>query len=189
MSTPQDPELILVDEHDEVVGYERKERCHDGDGLLHRAFSVYLFDEEDRLLLQRRSLKKRLWPGFWSNTCCSHPTRDRPDADAVAVARLQEELGITASLTRAFQYRYHAPYGEPGTGAESELCTVYLGRTAGAVSPDPDEVMEWRFVDEGELADWMASSPQVFTPWFRIAWRRIRAEFFPPGPRTSRAPD
>ena len=73
--------LILVDEEDRVIGHEEKERCHDGAGKLHRAFSVFLFDGRGRMLIQRRSAAKRLWPLFWSNSCCSHPRQGEEIAD------------------------------------------------------------------------------------------------------------
>jgi isopentenyl-diphosphate delta-isomerase len=112
------PRLILVNARDEVLGPESESRCHDGEGLLHRAFSVYLFDGEDRLLLQRRSRHKRLWPHYWSNSCCSHP-RWGEDTDAAAVRRVEEELGMRATLERMSSFQYHAPFGD--AGAEREL--------------------------------------------------------------------
>jgi isopentenyl-diphosphate Delta-isomerase len=171
-------ELILVDERDEAVGTETRAACHAGLGRLHRAFSVYVFDREDRLLLQRRSRHKLLWPGHWSNSCCSHP-RPGEEPRAAAEKRVHDELGFATALEFAFKYRYHASYG--AVGSESELCWVFLGRHSAEVHPDPAEVADWRFAGFEELADELARAPHEFTPWFRIAWPRIverRAELF-----------
>ena len=89
--------LILVDQDDNTVGFLDKAACHDGKGVLHRAFSVFLLNSQGEILLQRRSLGKRLWGGFWSNSCCSHPRRGESVADA-AKRRCQEELGIKVEL-------------------------------------------------------------------------------------------
>lgn len=174
--SPEEPLLICVDGDDAIVGYEPKSRCHDGDGILHRAFSAYVFDGSGRLLLQRRSLEKRLWPGFWSNSCCSHPYRG-DDPHLAAERRLGEELGVSASLTLAFKYRYQATFQD--RGAENELCSVYVGSCVGEVEPDSDEVLEWRFLEPARVDDWMRRSPEKLTPWFKIAWERLAADFLP----------
>ena len=90
-----DEKLILVDEHDNIIGYENKDVCHNGDGLLHRAFSIFLFTSNGELLIQQRSQEKRLWGLFWSNTCCSHPRKGETYEQAT-MRRLQEELGLKA---------------------------------------------------------------------------------------------
>ncbi|HEY5645940.1 MAG TPA: isopentenyl-diphosphate Delta-isomerase, partial [Pseudomonadales bacterium] len=89
--------LILVDSSDRVLGHLDKSAAHDGDGVLHRAFSLFIFDPQDRLLLQQRAEGKRLWPGFWSNSCCSHP-RQGERMDQAVHRRLEQELGMTAEL-------------------------------------------------------------------------------------------
>jgi isopentenyl-diphosphate delta-isomerase len=174
--TPEEPLLICVDDDDAIVGYETKDRCHDGEGILHRAFSVYLFDEGGRLLLQRRSLEKRLWPGFWSNSCCSHPYRGEDPLPA-AERRLGEELGLSASLSRAFMYRYQATF--EGRGAENELCRVFVGSCSGEIEADPGEVLEWQFLERAKVDEWMRRTPENLTPWFKIAWQRVAADFLP----------
>lgn len=165
--------LILVNERDEVLGYETRAACHSGKGLLHRAFSVYVFDGEDRLLLQRRGLKKTLWPGYWSNSCCSHPTADE-DPESAARRRVEEELGFSTLLSFAFKYQYQAAY--EGIGSENELCSVYFGRHAGAVHPSSEEVLACRHASIAEITEELRRHPADFTPWFRIAWERIRAD-------------
>ena len=90
-------QLILVDDQDREIGFKPKADCHLGAGVLHRAFSIFVFNGDNELLLQRRSLGKMLWPGFWSNTCCSHPRRGESMTVAVA-RRLEQELGFTCRL-------------------------------------------------------------------------------------------
>src|SRR5262249_42467292 len=111
----EDEALILVNDADEEVGFATKQSCHDGEGLLHRAFSVFLFSPTGDVLLQQRSVQKRLWPGVWSNTCCSHPRRGETLDDAVR-RRLREELTLEAPVQFLFKFQYHARYD--GWGAE-----------------------------------------------------------------------
>ena len=115
--------LILVDENDKEIGYLPKEKCHDGNGKLHRAFSMYVFNG-NKLLIQKRSNKKRLWPGFWSNSCCSHPRKGEDIFDAVK-RRLKEELGIECEPKLLFKFVYNASY--EGEGSENEYLYVFSG--------------------------------------------------------------
>ena len=94
-------ELILVDTMDRAVGRLSKAECHDGDGRLHRAFSVFLFNDAGELLLQQRGLDKRLWPGYWSNSCCSHP-RSGETLDVATERRLQDELNFSTPLEHVY---------------------------------------------------------------------------------------
>ncbi len=165
-------ELILVDGNGNPVGFRSKAECHRGEGLLHLAFSVFLFDGRNRLLIQRRSPAKPLWGGFWSNSCCSHPRRGET-VQAAAHRRLREELGLDAGLQELFSFRYHAAFGE--AGSERELCHVLVGRTDRTACPNRNEVAELRWVTPSELDREMAEDPHRFTPWFLMEWPRVRA--------------
>lgn len=165
--------LILVNSTDAEVGFETKRACHDGDGKLHRAFSVFLFNPAGQVLLHKRAAGKRLWAGYWSNSCCSHPRRGEV-ADSAAVRRTMEELRIEAVLKYLFKFEYHARFGE--AGSEHELCYVYVGRSAQTPSPDPDEIDEWAWLDPAAVDEAIAASPDRYTPWFKMEWRRIRDE-------------
>jgi len=169
----EDEPLILVDEHDNVVGHESKAACHEGDGLLHRAFSIFLFDDRGRLLLQRRSAQKRLWPGYWSNSCCSHPRRGEDDHEA-AERRIYEELGVQPPLRYLFRFRYQARFGE--IGAEHELCSIYVARTEATVSVNVNEVAETRHISPEQLDLELREQPAAYTPWLKLEWPRIREE-------------
>ena len=121
-----DPEaLILVDEADRSLGHLSKALCHKGRGVLHRAFSLLIFNDRGELLLQQRAANKRLWPLYWSNSCCSHPRRAE-SMEAATRRRLLEELGLSCDLQFLFKFRYQAQFD--ATGAENELCSVFIGR-------------------------------------------------------------
>src|SRR6202142_2782709 len=116
--------LILVDQTDREVGHMSKTQCHQGRGTLHRAFSLLIFNPKGELLLQQRAASKRLWPLYWSNSCCSHPRRAET-MEAATRRRLLEELGLSCDLQFLFKFRYQAQFD--ATGAENELCSVFIG--------------------------------------------------------------
>lgn len=168
--------LILVDEQDQVLGYLDKDQVHDGDGILHRAFSVLVFDESGRLLVQKRSENKRLWPHYWANTCCSHPWRDE-EIEAAAERRLDQELGLSCPLQFLYRFQYQAHF--ENEGAEHELCSVFSGRTESDVTLaiNPHEVADCRWITATELNGWMADESKKITPWFRLEWERVLRDF------------
>ncbi|MFI1864102.1 isopentenyl-diphosphate Delta-isomerase [Streptomyces jumonjinensis] len=155
--------LELVDEYGNTIGTEEKLTAHRPPGLLHRAFSVFLFDERGRLLLQRRALGKYHSPGVWSNTCCGHPYPGEAPF-AAAARRTHEELGISPSLlAEAGTVRYNHP--DPASGlVEQEYNHLFVGLVQADVRPDPEEVGETAFVTPAELAERHASAP--FSAWF-----------------------
>lgn len=166
----EDEELILVDRNDNEVGHLSKALCHNGAGVLHRAFSLFLFDDSGRLLLQQRSEGKRLWPGYWSNSCCSHPRRGE-SMETATMRRLSDELNIEASLEHAYHFCYTAAYGE--AGSENELCHVYLGNAGNDIQPNQSEIAGVRFVSAAALGEELAQFPERFTPWFKQEWREL----------------
>jgi len=166
-------ELILVDAEDLETGYLSKAECHDGGGILHRAFSVFLFNAAGELLLQQRSAAKRLWPGYWSNTCCSHPRRGESMQIATS-RRLRDELNIEASLEFVYKFTYQAQFDE--RGAEYELCHVFLGQTETTVRPNEHEIAALRFVAADNLLAQLADEAGTYTPWFRMEWLTLLEE-------------
>ena len=170
-----DEPLILVNENDEVVGYLDKASCHVGEGKLHRAFSIFIFNSRGQLLLQQRSDQKWLWPMFWSNSCCSHPRKGETMEEAIH-RRLQEELGFDVPLSYLYKFQYHATF--EGRGSENELCYVYIGHYDGEVAVNPNEIAAWRWVSPEELESEMTAHPERFTPWFKMEWERIRGEYW-----------
>ncbi len=105
--------LICVDQDDNVIDYKTKVECHAGEAILHRAFSIFIFNDQGDVLIQQRSDQKPLWPLIWSNTCCSHPRKGETVEDA-AHRRLKEEMGLEADLKYLFKFRYHVPYKDKG---------------------------------------------------------------------------
>jgi isopentenyl-diphosphate delta-isomerase len=166
--------LVLVDESDRVVGHLSKGACHDGEGVLHRAFSLFVFNRDGELLLQKRSEAKRLWPLFWSNTCCSHP-REGETMDEAVHRRLRQELGMASELHFLFKFQYQASYED--IGSENEICWVYVGVSDDAAEPNATEISEVRWVSPNELDDEMKASPEMFTPWFKMEWARVREAY------------
>ena len=169
--------LILVDEADREVGHASRARCHEGGGLLHRAFSLFIFNDDGELLIQQRAAAKRLWPLYWSNSCCSHPRRAE-SMDAAIHRRLAEELGLKCPLHFLFKFKYQAQFD--GSGAEHELCSVFIGRcSAAAVRADRAEVAAWRWIAPEALDAEMSAAAVRFTPWFTQEWERIRRDHQP----------
>jgi isopentenyl-diphosphate delta-isomerase len=166
--------LILVDTHDQETGSLGKVECHDGDGILHRAFSVFLFNDQGELLLQQRSADKRLWPMYWTNTCCSHP-RQGESMQVATERRLQQELNTASTLEFFYKFEYQVRFGD--LGSENELCWVYLGRIEREATANDAEVVALRFADEKTLQAQIESNPDDFTPWFKMEWQRLNEEF------------
>jgi len=173
VSNEEEP-LILVDEADREIGHLNKRECHDGDGVLHRAFSLFIFNSEGELLLQQRSAEKRLWPLFWSNSCCSHPRRGET-MDVATRRRLEQELGMAANFNHLFTFQYHARYLD--LGSESEICWVYIGLCDDPPRPNSTEISAVRWITANELDRELREQPEVFTPWSAEEWPRVRAAF------------
>lgn len=155
--------LELVDEDGRTIGTAEKLSAHQAPGQLHRAFSVFLFDEQGRLLLQQRALGKYHSPGVWSNTCCGHPYPGEAPFTAAA-RRTYEELGVSPSLlAEAGTVRYNHP--DPDSGlVEQEFNHLFVGMVQSALRPDPSEVGETAFVTADELARRHAEGS--FSAWF-----------------------
>lgn len=166
--------LILVDESDREIGQATKTEAHAGQGILHRAFSLFVFNREGELLLQQRASSKPLWPGYWANTCCSHP-RAGEEMDSAIQRRLHEELGFACPLEFVYKFQYHAEYGD--AGSESELCWVYVGASDAPVDTNETEIAAWRYITPDALDREIAEAPERFSPWLKMEWQRLREEF------------
>lgn len=156
--------VILVNAADEPVGTMEKMEAHEK-GVLHRAFSVFLFNAEGHLLLHQRALSKYHSGGLWTNTCCSHPRPGESVLDA-AHRRLMEEMGMAADLSEAFSFLYRAELDHGMI--EHELDHVVLGEAVVTPRPNPDEVEAYRYVALDALQDEVAANPERFTEWFKI---------------------
>lgn len=162
-------QLVLVNERDEPQGTMGKLEVHQK-GLLHRAFSVFIFDDFGRMLLQQRAAKKYHGAYLWTNACCSHPYPDE-NVEAAAQRRLQEELGFTTSLQKIFVFTYKT--GVENNLTEHEYDHVFAGEWYGDITPNPDEVAAYRYQTVAEIGDALQRHPSHFTTWFRLAFPTI----------------
>lgn len=156
--------VVLVNEKDEVLGLMEKMQAHEN-GLLHRAFSVFLFNENGDMLLQRRASKKYHSPLQWTNACCSHPRANETYKQA-AERRIKEELGITCDISEKFHFIYKADVGQELW--EHELDHVFVGKYEGDFQLNPDEVQEVRYISMQDLEAEIKLHPEHFTEWFKI---------------------
>ena len=166
--------LILVDESDEELGFKSKSECHQGNGKLHRAFSVFIFNPSGELLIQKRSRDKALWDLHWSNSCCSHPQKNEQMQSAVK-RRLKEELGIECPVHYLYKFTYHAKYKD--VGSEHELCHVYVGLFEGEIRANPEEIDDWTFIKPDDLEERINNSQEDYTPWMKIEWEMLRTAY------------
>ena len=153
--------VILVDKFDCEVGSAEKLKAHE-DGLLHRAFSAFVVNDKDELLLQKRASSKYHSPGLWTNTCCSHPAPGE-EIQLSAEKRLVEEMGFSCSLTWLFKFMYKASFENKLT--EHEIDHVFLGRSNDSPIPNPDEVEDWRWVHIDDLKVDLKKNPHQYTFW------------------------
>jgi isopentenyl-diphosphate Delta-isomerase len=163
-------EVVLVNERDEVLGRMEKLEAH-RKGVLHRAFSVFIFHSDGRLLLQKRAASKYHSAGLWTNTCCGHPRPDEPIADAAA-RRLWEEMRIDPALAPRFSFLYRAEL-DHGL-VEHELDQVYFGTHDGGADPDPDEADVWRYAHPIDIDTELAAHPERYTTWFKLCWDEVK---------------
>jgi isopentenyl-diphosphate Delta-isomerase len=162
--------VILVDEEDVVKGAAGKMEVHEK-GLLHRAFSVFIFNAKGEMLLQQRAMHKYHSGGLWTNACCSHPQPGEETA-AAALRRLKEEMGFDTELEKLFDFVYKAEFDNGLT--EHEFDHVYVGEYDGAIGYSKEEVMAYRYCSMQEVIDSLRSNPEQYTAWFRVAFPKIR---------------
>jgi isopentenyl-diphosphate Delta-isomerase len=168
--------VILVDASDRAVGEANKMAAH-REGLLHRAFSVFVLDADDHVLMQRRASGKYHSGGLWANSCCSHP-RPGEGVEEGALRRLKEEMGFVCDVTLVGAVLYRADVG--GGLVEHEYDHILIGRWTGVPSPDPAEVEEWRWVGVTELRRWVLERPETLAPWFAMAFQKLEELGVPP---------
>ncbi len=156
--------VVLVTENDEVLGLMEKMQAHEN-GILHRAFSVFLFNENGKMLLQKRASEKYHSPEQWTNACCSHPRAEETYLQA-AKRRIREELGIDCVLEEKFWFVYKADVGQ--NLWEHELDHVFTGIYEGEFHLNPEEVAEVRYVSMEQLESELKQNPEHFTEWFKI---------------------
>lgn len=162
--------VILVDEHDNQIGTEEKIKAH-REGKLHRAFSIFVFNDAGDMLIQQRALAKYHTGGLWANSCCSHP---RPDEETSAAAhrRLQEEMGFDCPLEKAFSFTYKVKFDKDKL-FEHEFDHVFIGTYNGPVEPNAKEVHDTRWISLDALALEIQKHPEQFAYWFLVALEKL----------------
>jgi isopentenyl-diphosphate delta-isomerase len=165
--------VVLVDENDNEVGADDKLNAHLRGGRLHRAFSIFIFNPEGRMLLHKRHRGKYHSGGLWTNACCSHPAPGE-SLERAAHRRLNEEMGFDCDLREVFSFVYKADGGKGVT--EHEFDHVFVGEydgSDGGIKPDSREVSEWKWIDLKDLKDDVTKHPEKYTPWFKIAIDKV----------------
>ena len=157
-------EVILVNKEDQPIGQMEKMEAHQK-GLLHRAFSVLIFNSSEQVLLQKRASSKYHSGGLWTNTCCSHPRPGETVLDA-ANRRLMEEMGMTADLTERFHFIYKTDLDNDLV--EHELDHVLVGQSDDLPKLNPEEAEDFKYIDLETLKEELKSSPENYTVWFKI---------------------
>lgn len=162
--------LVLVNKKDEELGVEEKLKCHQGKGILHRAFTVFIFNKKGELLIQKRSKNKFLWPLCWEASCSSHPEKGETYLQAGKKC-LKKELRISCQLRFLTKFYYHVPY--KNIGSEHELCALLIGKyNNGKIKPNPKEVTELKWINPKELAKKIKKEKSKYAPWLIIALKK-----------------
>ena len=164
-------ELILVNEKDEPISTMEKMEVHQK-SLLHRAFSVFIFNQKGEMLLQQRAINKYHSAGLWTNACCSHP-KPGEDTETGALRRLYEELGFYTPLEKIFDFIYKSSFENGLT--EFEFDHVFAGYYEGLIIPNPDEVYDYCFMSMDEIESSLSVQPKKFSTWFQIAFPKVKS--------------
>ncbi len=165
----KEEQVVLVNEKDEKIGLMGKQEAHEK-ALLHRAFSVFIFNEKEELMLQQRALNKYHSPGLWANSCCSHQ-RDGETSINAGKRRLMEEMGFTTELKETTSFIYKAPFDNGLT--EHELDHILIGHYNAAPNINPEEVADWKWMDLEAVKKDMELNPESYTAWFKIIFDKF----------------
>ena len=160
----KEEQVILVNENDEQIGLMPKMEAHEK-ALLHRAFSVFVFNDKNELMIQQRALGKYHSPGLWTNTCCSHQREGETNIQA-GKRRLQEEMGFSTELKDTVSFIYKAPFDNGLT--EHEFDHILVGHYSGEPNLNPEEAHAYKWVSLEDLKEDMKKNPDIYTAWFKI---------------------
>lgn len=163
--------ILLVNKKDEIIGKAEKIKAHKGKGLLHRAFSVFVF-YNDQLLIQKRNKNKYHSGGLWSNTCCSHPTTAKNLLQNVK-KRLEEEMGFTCDINYEFKFKYEKTFSNKMT--EKEIDYVFIGNCNKKpnIQPNPTEVEDWKWIKINKLRKYIKNNSSQYTYWFKKSYKKV----------------
>lgn len=161
--------VILVDQEDNKIGLMPKMEAHEK-AVLHRAFSVFVFNKNKELMLQQRALHKYHSPGLWTNTCCSHQRDGESNVEA-GTRRLQEEMGFTVPLQETTWFIYKAPFDNGLT--EHELDHILIGEYVGEPIINKEEVASWKWMPLEDVKNDIEVAPEQYTAWFKIIFDKF----------------
>ena len=161
--------IIAVDEFDKEIGTIEKMEAH-YKGILHRAFSILVFNSNNQLLLQKRNVKKYHSPGLWTNTCCSHPKYGE-DLDDAIYRRIKEEMGFTCKLKEIFSFVYKVEFED--NLFENEYDHVFIGKYDGEVIPNKEEADDFKWSDINYIKNDIKINPELYTYWFKTLINKI----------------
>ena len=164
----KEEQVILVNENDEQIGLMPKMEAHEK-ALLHRAFSVFVFNDKNELMIQQRALGKYHSPGLWTNTCCSHQREGETNIEA-GKRRLQEEMGFSTDLKDTISFIYKAPFDNGLT--EHEFDHILVGHYNDEPNLNPEEAHDYKWVSLEELKKDMKENPDIYTAWFKIIFEK-----------------
>jgi isopentenyl-diphosphate Delta-isomerase len=161
--------VILVDENDQAIGTMEKMEAHEK-ALLHRAFSVFIFNSKNEMLIHQRAFSKYHSGGLWTNACCSHP-RENETAEQAAHRRLEEEMGFDCEINHQFSFVYKAELDQGLT--EHEFDHVFTGIYESEIKPNPEEVAAFKYISISDLKKDLSAHPEQYTEWFKIAFKQL----------------
>ncbi|MEM6516755.1 MAG: isopentenyl-diphosphate Delta-isomerase [Bacteroidota bacterium] len=162
-------QVILVNENDQQIGLMPKMEAHEK-AILHRAFSVFIFNDNNELMLQQRAAHKYHSPLLWTNTCCSHQREGESNIDA-GRRRLMEEMGFVTDLRESVSFIYKAPFDNGLT--EHEYDHVLIGQYSNEPNINPEEVASWKWMDLESVKDDISNNPSIYTEWFKIIFEKF----------------
>lgn len=165
----KEEQVILVNESDEKIGLMPKQEAHEK-GVLHRAFSIFIFNNKNELMLQQRALHKYHSPGLWTNTCCSHQ-RDGETSLEAGKRRLFEEMGFSTDLKETTSFIYKAPFDNGLT--EHELDHILVGNFEKTPEINTEEVASWKWMHLEEVKKDIQNNPEIYTAWFKIIFDKF----------------
>ncbi len=165
----KEEQVVLVNENDEKIGLMPKQEAHEK-GVLHRAFSVFVFNGKNQLMMQQRALHKYHSPGLWTNTCCSHQ-RDEETSLEAGKRRLFEEMGFSTVLKETTSFIYKAPFDNGLT--EHELDHILVGNFEGIPEINTEEVASWKWMDLEDVKKDIQNNPEIYTAWFKIIFDKF----------------
>ena len=160
--------LLVVNENDEIVRLDTRENCHSGNGILHRAITIFIFNDKNEILLTKRSNLKKLWPEFWDTSCSTH-VRQNETYEQAGERRLSDELGFSCELKFLFKFQYQANF--QNIGSENEICALLTGNYTGNVNPNRDEISEHKWISPEELKGEI-NNQNNYSPWLKIAFEK-----------------